>query len=341
MRRSQRRSQRSVILDEIRANLPLLLGILALVLLVWIYTPLTAAIAYGVLLAYLSRPLMRRFEGHIGKGLSAFLSLIIISFVVVSILAYTAYQAGVEFSSLNPNQVVNSLIGASKTISKFASEHPEFMPVINSFSNQLDKYTSFITAQAVNLVFYLVNLAITLVLALVIAFFLLYDGQKIREFLELISPAEVKVQISRIDQNLYGIYVGSLLSALIVGVITTITFLIFSIPYPFLAGAIAAILQFIPMVGPQLFLIPGTVVAAMFGKYLQAVVLLILAVFLFFVPDNAIKPVIMKRTTNIHPLLVLLSFIGGVVVFGAPGFVIGPFVLAVADGLIHAWLNWE
>ena len=336
-----RRSQRSVVLDEIQANLPLLLGVIAFLLLIWIYAPLTAAIAYGLLLAYLSRPLMRRFESYTGEGLAAFLSIIIISTIVVSILAYTAYQAGIEFASLNPNQIVNSLVGASKTISKFASEHPEFMPVIHSFSSQLDKYTDFITTQAVNLIFYLVNLVITLVMALVIAFFLLYDGNKIRKFLEMISPAEVKAQISRIDRNLYGIYVGSLLSALIVGFITTVTFLVFGIPYPFLAGAVAAILQFIPMVGPQLFLIPGTIVAAMFGRYLQAVVLLALAVFLFFVPDNAIKPVIMKRTTNIHPLLVLLSFIGGVVVFGAPGFVIGPFVLAVADGLIHAWLNWE
>ncbi len=336
----RKNTSKSKVFNEVRMNLPLLLGILAFILLIWIYAPLMSAIAYGLLLAYLSRPLVDRLKPHIGLGWATFVSIFLIVVVVGGILSYTAYQATNELMSVSPGNMIDSFVKASNTVSKFAQKHPEMIPILNSLSKQLDKYTNMITDQAINLVVQLINLIITLVLSLVIAFFLVYDGSKIKNFLERALPKEVRSQLDRMDRNLYGIYVGSLLSALVVGIITTLTFLVFSLPYPFLAGALAAILQFIPMVGPQLFLIPGAIVAIIFREYLKAIVLFALAVFLFFVPDNAIKPVILKRTTMVHPLLVLLSFIGGVVVFGPPGFVIGPFVLVVADGLIHAWLGW-
>ena len=193
--------------------------------------------------------------------------------------------------------------------------------------------------QIISILFRMFNLLITIVMSFVIAFFMLIDDGKFRQFVERLLPKQVRRELSRIDKNLYGIYVGSLLSALIVGLITGFTFFLFGLPYPVISGILAAVLQFIPMVGPQLFLIPGAFVAFVYKAYLQTIVLLALAVFLFFVPDNVIKPIILGKTTGIHALLVLLSFIGGVVVFGPAGFVIGPAVLAISDGLIHAWID--
>ncbi len=324
-----------------RVYLPLFLGLLAVLMLSWIFLPLLPSIAYAIILAYLSRPLFSTLEPKIGRVWSAFTSLLIIFLLVVGIVTYTAVQVGYELSSISPDQFVSSLVGASKTISDFVETHPQFDPLVSSLSSQLDKYTKEASDYVVSMVFQFLNLVITLVMAIVIAFFLLCDGDKLKSFLMVALPHEISNQLDRMDTNLYGIYLGSLLSAFIVGLITSATFFVFNLPYPVLSGVVAAILQFIPMVGPQLFLIPGVIVAIIFKDYLAALVLLVLSVFLFFVPDNVIKPVILRRTTGVHPLLVLLSFIGGVVVFGPPGFVIGPFVLTIADGLIHSWLVWE
>ncbi len=322
-----------------RKYLLLGMGILGLLALFWLFSPLLSAIAYGILLAYLARPVAYSIRKVIGPGLASFLTLLVLVLGIFVLFTYTTTQIAYELGEISPDTIVSSLVLASNTATKFLSEHPEFDPLIASFSKQLDHYVEWFSSQVVNVIFQAINLIVTLVMALVIAFFLLYDGPKLRKFLEKALPKELVNQIDKVDQNLEGIYIGSLLSALIVGLITTLVFLVTGLPYPFLFGFVAAVLQFIQMVGPQLFLIPGVFVAAVFQDYFHAVVLAILAVFLFFVPDNVIKPVILKRTTEIHPLLVLLAFIGGVIVLGPAGFVLGPLILAMADGLIHAWLG--
>ncbi len=326
---------------QLKKHIPVLFGVLGLFLVLCILFPLLEAIAYAVLLYYLSRPIVRYIEPVLGRTWSSLLVLVTLVLSIFALIMFLSVQTVSELSAMSPDTLVSSFVSASRSLSEFLSKHPEFNPVLDSLSRQLESYTQILAGQVISLMWRMVNLAITLVMAFVIAFFLLLDDSKLRRFLDSVFPKKISSQFDRIDANLYGIYVGSLLSAFIVGLITGIVFQVFGLPYPVISGILAAILQFIPMVGPQLFLIPGAFVAFVYKAYFQAAVLLALAVFLFFVPDNVIKPIIMKRTTGIHPLLVLLSFIGGVVLFGPPGFVIGPAILAVGDGLIHAWLSWE
>gem|GEM_PF-6689055 len=315
----------------------LLVGFALLVGLV--YLPLMEAVAYAIVFAYLSRPIVRKIRPVLGDIAAPLLTLLVLVSVITLLILYTGVQVLAELNKLSVDSWMSSVITASKYLSTFISNHPEVSPFISSLSNQLNTYISMASTKLFEFVFQLVNLIVTLVMALVIAFFLLKDGKMLRKFLEELLPRRISKQIDRIDANIEGIFVGSIFSAFTVGMITTVVFEIASIPYAFISGFIAALLQFIPMVGPQLFLIPATAYYLLLGDFPHAVILFLLAVFLFFVPDNVIKPILLSRTTDIHPLLVLLAFIGGVLVFGPKGFVIGPVLLAIFDGLIHAWLG--
>ncbi len=321
-----------------RYILPTLL-VIAIGLVIFMYMPLLDAIAYGVLFAYLSRPIVKKIEPALGDIAAPILTLLIIVSAILLILLYSGVQIFLELNKISVDTWVNGAVTAGGHISKFISEHPEASPLVNSLSSQLNVYINMLTTRIFDLVFQLVNLIVTIVMALVIAFFLLKDGSHFAEFLERALPRRISKYISYMDDNMEGIFVGSVFSSLTVGVITVITFLLFSIPYAFISGFIAALLQFIPMVGPQLFMIPATIYYLLVGDFYHAIVMFALAVFLFFVPDNVIKPMILRKTTTIHPLLVLLAFIGGVIIMGPKGFVIGPIILAGLDGLIRAWLG--
>jgi predicted PurR-regulated permease PerM len=147
----------------------------------------------------------------------------------------------------------------------------------------------------------------------------------------------------RIRDTLYGIYI--LQAATAVG-----TFLI-AVPVFFLLGyasvltlsLVAAILQFVPIVGPSVLLlvVAGFHVAA--GQFASAV--LVVAVGGFFIawlPDILIRPRLAERTAHLSAGVYFVGFVGGLLSLGAIGVIAGPLVVALvveAANLLSEELN--
>ncbi len=53
--------------------------------------------------------------------------------------------------------------------------------------------------------------------------------------------------------------------------------------------------------------------------------------------DNFLYPYLVGNRMRFHTLLVFFSIVGGLSVFGAAGIILGPILLAVADGLLQIW----
>jgi predicted PurR-regulated permease PerM len=53
--------------------------------------------------------------------------------------------------------------------------------------------------------------------------------------------------------------------------------------------------------------------------------------------DNVIKPMLLRGSARIHPLMGFLSIIGGVLAFGVFGFLIGPVVLSLVLSAIRIY----
>jgi len=53
--------------------------------------------------------------------------------------------------------------------------------------------------------------------------------------------------------------------------------------------------------------------------------------------DNVVKPLLLRRGTEVHSLWIFLSILGGVGVFGFLGFVLGPFFVTLLFVLIEIY----
>jgi hypothetical protein len=51
--------------------------------------------------------------------------------------------------------------------------------------------------------------------------------------------------------------------------------------------------------------------------------------------DNVIKPLVLHGQSNLHPLLALLSILGGVTVLGPVGIIVGPMVVSFLQALLN------
>jgi predicted PurR-regulated permease PerM len=79
---------------------------------------------------------------------------------------------------------------------------------------------------------------------------------------------------------------------------------------------------------------PVAVYFLLTGAVWQGVTLILFGVFVIGMVDNLLRPILVGRDTKIPDYVVLISTLGGLVLFGLNGFVIGPVIAAL---FIAAW----
>ena len=168
------------------------------------------------------------------------------------------------------------------------------------------------------------------IFALIVLFQL--EGPKMRQgLLGLMSPerSAYYTRVAReISQSATGYALGNLLTSLIAGVVVFVTLTLLGVPFPLLWALWVALVDFLPMVGGALAGIP-TVLFALAHSLTAGIVTA--AAFLIYqqIENHVLNPVVMSRTANVNPLLVLLSLLVGTSIGDWVGGFFGSFVGAL------------
>ena len=105
---------------------------------------------------------------------------------------------------------------------------------------------------------------------------------------------------------------------------------------PIFWGVVMAFLSMLPVVGAWPVWLPSTIYLFSTGHGTRAVVLLAIAVVIIGVTDYVVRPLMVGKCTELSGLVVFISVLGGVAVFGPLGIVLGPIVVATATSLFTA-----
>jgi predicted PurR-regulated permease PerM len=69
------------------------------------------------------------------------------------------------------------------------------------------------------------------------------------------------------------------------------------------------------------------------GHIWEGIVIIAVGSLLISAIDNILRPLLVGKDTQMHPLLIFLSTLGGIAVFGVSGFIIGPIITALLSTL--------
>jgi len=168
------------------------------------------------------------------------------------------------------------------------------------------------------------------IFALIVLF--LIEGPKIGQGLLALLPPERAAYYTRvareIGQSATGYALGNLLTSLIAGLVIFVTLTILGVPFPLLWALWVALVDFLPMIGGALAGIP-TVLFAL-GHSLTAGIVTAAAFIVYQeIENHVLNPVVMSRTANVNPLLVLLSLLVGTSIGDWVGGFFGSFVAAL------------
>ncbi len=172
-------------------------------------------------------------------------------------------------------------------------------------------------------------------------FYFLIDGKRMLGRLMALSPLKDEhdrllikkfVSISRATLK------GTIVIGVIQGFIGGITFFIADIPSPAIWGLVMILCSIIPLLGSGIVWLPAGIAMILLGHIWQGVFILVIGFGVISVIDNILRPKLVGRDTEMHPLLVLFATLGGIALFGLSGFIIGPIIVSLflALGEIYA-----
>lgn len=183
-----------------------------------------------------------------------------------------------------------------------------------------------------------------LVLVPVLAFFMLKDAAGIRRTILIALPHRIQLRAHRLFEELnstLAAYVrAQLIACVIVGSLCGVGFALLGNPYAILLGVLAAVLEFIPLIGPTVVAVVAVLIASMHDPVLAVWTAMFLAV-VRVVEDYVIYPRLIGRDIELHPLVVILAVLAGAELGGIAGIFIAVPVVALVTVAVRHWLEWR
>lgn len=171
-------------------------------------------------------------------------------------------------------------------------------------------------------------------------FYFLVDGPKIlRSILHYIplEPGQKAELLERFVSVTRATLRGSLLIGLVQGGVAGLAFWVAGVPGPAFWGTIMVVLSIIPAVGAVIIWLPAVIYLFMAGQSGAAAGLMLWCAVVVGSIDNFLRPRLIGRDARMSDLLILVSTLGGIVLFGAVGFIVGPIIAALFVTVWHIY----
>lgn len=176
------------------------------------------------------------------------------------------------------------------------------------------------------------NNLLSFFLMLFIMFYFYIDGKRILEKLIVWSPLKdeyERVLIEKFVSVSKGTLKGILVIGLIQGFLGGLIFWAVGMTSPVFLGVLMVFASIVPAVGSAAIWGPSAVVLLVQGRWIAAIILVAFASLGIGSVDNVVRPRLVGKDIKMHDLLVLLSTLGGLGLFGLPGFILGPVTAAM------------
>jgi len=332
-----------------KPQLYFLLAILAgtFVLTFFVFRPFLYTLILAMVFATVLQPVYQKILKFTG-GKQEFSSLITILIVIIFIftpLVFLSIQIFKEaeqlYSSLATSGGKNAILDIFNNLqNSFQNYFPATKEISLNFDQYIKQGLDWLIQNLGSIFGSFAKMAVSSFLFLVSLYYLLKDGKKLKAAVIDLSPlvdTDDETIFQKIETAVGSVLKGSLLIALIQGILTSIGFIIFGVPNAILWGSVAAIAALIPGIGTALVLTPAIFFLLLNGEIFQGVGLVLWGVVAVGLVDNFLGPKLVGRGMKLHPLIILLSAIGGIGFFGPIGFILGPLSASLLFALLDIY----
>ncbi|QDS93669.1 putative inner membrane protein [Roseimaritima multifibrata] len=183
------------------------------------------------------------------------------------------------------------------------------------------------------------HIAFGLVVLVISIFFFMLDGPTMTRTMMRLSPLDDKYEeqlLIEFDRTSRAVVLATILSALTQGVLAALGYYVAGMDSVVLLFLITTFMALIPFLGATSVWLPCVLwIGFVDQNWSIAIALGLWGALVVSTIDNVIKVFILHGRSQLHPLLALLSVLGGIQVFGPIGLLVGPMIVVFLQTLLE------
>lgn len=318
-------------------------GVAVCVLMVW---PFLGAITWALALAILFVPVHARIETRLRHpNVAAMVSVAVLAIVVAVPAVFVVERLVNEAASGAVALQERVAAGELRTL---LDSYPRLAPIGAWIERQLDlpALTSSVATWLSNVGATFVRGSVLQVVEIVLTFYLLFYFLRDRQAAKVmihswlpLTPHEAERLFRRVFDTVHATVYGTLAVAAVQGILGGLMFWMLGLPSPLLWGLVMGLLSVVPVLGAFVVWIPAAILLALDGSWGRALILAIWGAIAVGGIDNVLRPILVGNTLRLHTVPAFISMIGGLVLFGAPGFILGPLAVTVTMLFLEIWVK--
>jgi predicted PurR-regulated permease PerM len=316
-----------------------------------ITAPFLVPLAWSAVLGIFFYPVYLKVEKRFSPTWSAVFCTLGVTFLLIVpallVLVYAAREA-VEASAGVRQTLTSNGTGAAQhvivTIRRHLPESLQNLDLIGYLRQGVERLAAFLASRVGLVVRNLFTFLVNLFILLFALFFMFRDGHRILRVLKYLIPFEKEIQEEMLEESRDLIFASVAVAVLIAGIqgaLGGLAFQLTGLPGPVFLGVLIAFCSIIPVVGGSLVWVPAAVWLAIDGHWGKAIVVMAICGGVAGMADNIVRPLLLRNRTRLNDLLLFISILGGLNVFGLLGLVVGPTILAAGLGVLRVYVEHQ
>jgi len=314
-----------------------------------IYEPFLAALGWAAILVIFFYPMHYRLLRCFSAKKAAILSTLVVTLalIVPAILLTTLFirEAFSVSRGVQHSLQVQQAPVLAKTWFWLAHHVPGLDPnadVLEMLSQGVQKQAGFLAERLGTILANIAAFIFDLFVMIFAMFYFFRDADQFIHGIRSILPFDADHRDTMMSQTrdlISASVTTSLLLAAIQGAIGGLGFVSVGLPAPLFWGVAMAFFSLVPVVGSGLIFVPAVLWLGFTGHWGRAVVLLVICAGVSAIVDNVLRPLLLGGRTELSALVIFISVVGGVGLFGMLGLVLGPVLVATAAGVLAVYME--
>jgi predicted PurR-regulated permease PerM len=314
-----------------------------------ITAPFLVPLAWSAVLAIFFYPLHEKVLRRLKPNLAATVSTLAVTFLLIVpslvVLFYTTKQAldagaKAQIVLQSPEKAV-----PTQMLEWLKNQLPESMQdadLSDPARRGAEKLAGFLAAKVGGLVKNVFAFFLDLFVLLFALFFMFRDGDDVVRAVRHLLPFDASIQQDMMHESKELIFASvavGLLVAAIQGALGGLAFTLAGIGTGIFWAVLIGFFSLVPVVGSALIWVPAALWLAFTGHIGKGLVIAAICGGVAGLADNIVRPLLLRNRTHLNELLLFISVLGGIEVFGLLGLVAGPTIVAAGMGVFRVYMQ--
>ena len=321
----------------------LILAISLTILFIIMIKGFLTAIFLAAIFAGLLYPLYNRILKKTNKRTALAAMITILLFIIIVLLPVSGILVLVADQALNASKTAGPLLKQLASDPNSIYDHLNSIPIVQELFPEEEKLVETIN----NLIKHTGNFVVeglssfsagtadfifkVFIFLFSLYYFIIYGRGYLNTLLYYLplNNEEEELLLARFTKVTIATLKGTFIIGIIQGAMGAVTMALLGIPNTLFWGMIMAVLSIIPAVGPAVVWLPAAIYLIIQGSVIKGVVLILIGAIVIGNIDNVLRPKLVGKGAQMPDLMILLSTLGGLAMFGISGIITGPIIAAL------------